>query len=72
MRNLPLVVSVGVLCVPVLWVFALFVTIPFLCLELYLICSLETGVRAGDVMGNTLVVEYQDDRLGTIKLEDNP
>lgn len=71
MRNLPLVLSVGLLAVPVLWAFALFVTVPFLCLELYLVCTLETGVRAGDVMGNTLVVEFHEDRLGTIKAEDN-
>jgi uncharacterized RDD family membrane protein YckC len=58
MRNLPLVIAILFASVPVLWVFALFATVPFMLLEIYLVVALETGVRLGDIMANTLVVEH--------------
>lgn len=57
-RNLPLVVSVLCATIPVIWAFALLATFPFALLELYLVFNLETGVRLGDVMANTLIVEH--------------
>jgi hypothetical protein len=40
-----------------------FVFIPIVLLELYLLLTLESGVRLGDVMGNTLVVEYVEESV---------
>lgn len=58
MRNLPWVI--GILCstIPVVWAFVALASLPFILLEIYLIFNLETGVRLGDIMANTLIVEY--------------
>jgi len=58
MRNLPLVLMVLCGTIPVVWAFVLFSALLFVFLEVYLIFSLETGVRLGDVMANTLIVEH--------------
>jgi len=58
MRNLPLVISVLSVNIPVVWVFILFLCIPIFILEIYLVREVQTGVRLGDIMANTLVVEH--------------
>ncbi|NBT59321.1 hypothetical protein EBT16_11115, partial [bacterium] len=58
MRNLPWVVIVLCSTIPVLWVFVILAALPFVFLEIYLVFNLETGVRLGDVMANTLIVEH--------------
>lgn len=58
MRNLPWVVSVLCATIPVVWVFILLICIPILILETYLVREVQTGVRLGDIMANTLVVEH--------------
>ncbi len=62
-RNLPLVVAVVFACVPMLWAFALFVSVPILILECYLVFMLDSGVRLGDVMANTHVVEHFEENI---------
>jgi uncharacterized RDD family membrane protein YckC len=58
MRNLPIVIAVLFASIPVLWVFIVLFTVPFLLLEVYLVKEIQTGVRLGDIMANTLVVEH--------------
>lgn len=61
-RNLPFVVAVTCAAVPLLWVLAALVALPLMCFETYVVVSLESGVRLGDVMANTIVVEYDESR----------
>lgn len=61
LRNVPFTVAVAFVAVPALWVFFILLTLPVIALELYLLVMVESGVRLGDVLGNTLVVEYLDD-----------
>ena len=58
MRNLPIVACVLCATIPVVWVFVLLICTPFFILEAYLVSEIQTGVRLGDIMGNTLVVEH--------------
>ncbi len=58
MRNLPLALVILFASVPILSVLVLFAATPFIILEIYLVFSLDTGVRLGDVMANTLIVEH--------------
>ena len=61
LRNFPFVLGVIFSTVPFLWVFFILLSLPVILLESYLILTLESGVRLGDVLGNTLVVEATDD-----------
>lgn len=61
LRNVPFVLSIVFANVPVLWALALFVSVPLIILEVYLILYVDCGVRLGDVMGNTLVTEHFDE-----------
>lgn len=58
MRNLPVLLAVLFANIPVIWVFVLLFTLPFMLLEVYLVKEIQTGVRLGDIMANTLVVEH--------------
>lgn len=58
MRNLPLGVVIISSQVPVLGLFLFSGFCLFVSLEVYLLMTLETGVRLGDVMANTLVVDH--------------
>jgi uncharacterized RDD family membrane protein YckC len=60
-RNVPWVMSAFFLPFPVVGVLAHFVLVPLLGLEVYLVLTLNSGVRLGDVMGNTLVIESQEE-----------
>ena len=61
LRNFPFTLAVIFVTVPALWVFFILLTLPVLGLELYLLFTVDSGIRLGDVLGNTLVVEYLDD-----------
>lgn len=67
LRNVPLVVSVLFAGVPVFWAFALFLSVPVLVLEAGLILTINCGVRLGDVMGNTLVIEYFEEAMEAVR-----
>jgi uncharacterized RDD family membrane protein YckC len=58
LRNLTLGLFFVLLPFNFLWGLSLFVTIPVFLLEVYLLINIDTGVRFGDVMGNTQVIEY--------------
>lgn len=60
LRNAPLILSLFFLPIPVIGILMQFVLVPILGLEVYLLGSLESNVRLGDVMGNTYVAERQD------------
>ncbi len=66
-RNFPLALGVVCASLSVFWIFFILLCVPALGLELYLLFSLESGVRLGDVLGNTLVVEYVDSQVETVE-----
>jgi uncharacterized RDD family membrane protein YckC len=63
MRNLPFLVAVIFSSSPFLWVFLVVGSVPFILLEAYLVISLPSGVRVGDILGNTRVMDYVDENL---------
>lgn len=67
LRNVPFWTAVVFAAVPALWVFFIFVSVPLLSLEIYLLLTLESGVRLGDVLGGTLVTEYVIDSFENIQ-----
>jgi len=56
-RNFPFVVLVTCALIPFLWLFLIIVALPWVILELYLVWNLETGIRVGDVLANTYVLD---------------
>jgi len=60
-RNLPFTLALLPMAASFLWGLVSLVTLPLLALEAYLVAALDSGVRLGDVLGNTLVVEYAED-----------
>lgn len=63
LRNFPLAVAILFGSLPVLWALLILLVLPVVGLEVYLLFTLESGVRLGDVLGNTLVVEYFEDEF---------
>ena len=63
LRNFPFALGVVFLAIPFLWVFFLLLCVPFVLFEAYLLLTLESGVRLGDVLGNTLVVELVESAM---------
>lgn len=61
LRNAPWALAVLLGCIPFFWALALFVAVPVGILEVYLILCVDSGVRLGDVMANTLVVEHLEE-----------
>lgn len=61
LRNTPLLLSVFFLPIPVLGILMQFIFIPILALEFYILFTLDSGVRLGDVMGNTFVAEFHEE-----------
>lgn len=57
LRNAPFALGVFFAAIPVFWVFAILVILPLCLFEVYLLLTLESGVRLGDVLGNTLVID---------------
>ena len=58
---IPLLLSVFFLPIPVLRILMQFIFIPILALEFYILFTLDSGVRLGDVMGNTFVAEFHEE-----------
>jgi hypothetical protein len=60
-RNIPF--SISVLCAgaPLLWFVLILVGLPLVLMETYLVLSLDSGIRLGDVLGNSNVIEYADE-----------
>lgn len=58
LRNIPLWLFFLLLPVEFIWGLSLLAIVPIFLLEIYLLANIETGVRLGDVLGNTQVVEY--------------
>ncbi len=63
LRNLPFVLGILFTSTPFLWFFFIVLTIPAVALEGYLLLTLDSGTRVGDIFGNTQVVEYVDESL---------
>jgi len=61
LRNLPFVFGILFTSTPLLWILLIMMTIPSVGLELYLLLTLDSGMRVGDVLGNTQVIEYVDE-----------
>lgn len=61
LRNFPLTVAIVFVSTPVFWALLILLVLPVLVLELYLLLTLDSGVRLGDVLGNTLVVEHLEE-----------
>lgn len=62
-RNVPFLFAVVLASIPWLWAFFFLLAVPCLVLETYLIVALDPGTRLGDVLANTVVVEYLDGGL---------
>ena len=60
LRNLPFILAIPLAAMPLLWVVLVLMALPILIVETYLVVALESGTRLGDILGNTLVVEYLD------------
>jgi uncharacterized RDD family membrane protein YckC len=64
-RNLPITIPLFFMIIPVLgWLFFLFLIIPMVAMELYLIFKLDSFHRLGDVLADTTVVAndpYRED-----------
>lgn len=57
-RNLPFIVPAVFAIIPIWgWIFSLLILVPLSVLELYLIVTLGSGHRLGDVMADTAVVK---------------
>ena len=60
LRNAPVGVATFFAIIPVWgWLILALIGIPLMIMEIYLMLSVETGHRLGDVMGDTEVVEYK-------------
>ncbi len=56
-RNLPFVLALFLASAPLLWIFFLLVAVPLVGFELYILLSVHSGVRLGDILANTQVNE---------------
>jgi RDD family len=59
-RNTPIPLAVLFASFELFWILLLVIILPVVILEMYLILSIDTGVRLGDVLANTLVTEQQE------------
>ena len=67
-RNLPFIVPLSCTIVPVIgWLFAAFLGLALISLELILLFKLDSGHRLGDVMADTSVVTSDYDMVKTAK-----
>ncbi|OIQ16720.1 MAG: hypothetical protein BM556_13740 [Bacteriovorax sp. MedPE-SWde] len=66
-RNLPIIIPLFFAIIPLWgWIIAVFIGVPFIALEVYLLYKLDSGHRLGDVMADTTVMA-NDDTLTRIK-----
>ena len=58
-RNLPIIVPLIFSIIPLWgWAFSLILGVPLILLEIYLLSKLDSGLRLGDVMADTVVKSY--------------
>ena len=58
LRNIPFAITYFFFIIPFLgWLLFIVVGLPILLFESYLVCSAEDGIRVGDIMADTKVVE---------------
>lgn len=62
-RNLPFVLALFLASAPLLWIFFLIFAVPLLVLELFILVSVDSGVRLGDVLANTQIAERGQDLI---------
>ncbi len=56
-RNLPIIIPLALAVIPIWgWILSILIGPPLIILEVYLIFTLDTGKRLGDVMADTTVV----------------
>lgn len=60
LRNIPFLVALGFGAETFLWVFFLVVALPLILFEVVVLFTVDSGVRLGDVLANTLVVEVEE------------
>ena len=66
-RNLPIIIPLFFAIIPIWgWLISLFIGVPFISLEVYLLYKLDSGHRLGDVMADTTVMA-NDDTMAQIK-----
>ena len=59
LRNAPVGVATFFAIIPIWgWIILAIIGVPLMAMEIYLMATVETGHRLGDVMGDTEVVEY--------------
>lgn len=61
-RNIPFLLAVLFIGVPLFWALAALIAVPLVCFETFVLVSVESGIRLGDVMANTVVIEYDESR----------
>lgn len=67
LRNFPLVLMILFASTTLLWGFLLLFALPLTVLEIYLLLTLDSGVRLGDVLGNTRVVEKLEESFDVLR-----
>ncbi|MBF0312364.1 MAG: RDD family protein [Oligoflexia bacterium] len=72
MRNLPLLIPLSMMIVPLWgWFLAVMLGLPLISLELYLLFMLDSGHRLGDVMADTTVIANDPHRTHAQKRRDS-
>jgi len=67
LRNFPVVLVILFASTTLLWGFLLLFVVPLVLFEVYLLLTLDSGVRLGDVLGNTRVVEKLDEMFDVMQ-----
>ena len=63
LRNSPFMISVLLGSISSLWLLFVAVGAPLVILEIYLMLTVETGSRLGDILGHTTVVEQFQEKM---------
>jgi uncharacterized RDD family membrane protein YckC len=67
LRNFPFVLVILFASTTLLWGFLLLFAFPLILLEVYLLLTLNSRVRLGDVLGNTRVVERLEESFDVLR-----
>lgn len=67
-RNLPLIIPIFFLIIPVWgWIFCAILSVPLCLLEIYFLFQLDSGKRLGDVIADTTVIGNDEQRADITK-----
>lgn len=70
LRNSPVGVATFFAIIPLWgWLILVLIGLPLMIMEIYLMVTVETGHRLGDVMGDTEVIEFKPGKSKTASLE---